>query len=75
MKHWEVEKAFMNTVYHGIVMLAFGLITVGTSMLEGAHGAVCFFVSSALFIWRVFLFSVHASGLCEVVAKYDEENK
>ena len=75
MKHWEVEKAFINTVYHGIVMLAFGLITVGTSMLDGAHGFVCFLVSAVLFIWRVFLFSVHSCWLSEAMARYDAENK
>lgn len=67
MKHLEIEKAFIDTVYHGILMLLFAILSVG------AQGIATFIVFATLLIFWVCLFFIHSSRLGRLLKDYDSE--
>jgi len=73
--HWEVEKAFMDVVYRGFVLVAFLVIMGGVSTIDSISGFLLMLISGVLVVWNVFVFSIHVGHLQKCIILYDKENE
>lgn len=72
--HWEVEKAFMNVVYHGIVLLVWLVIMAGVGTSHTKLGFAAFIFCGAMSCWNIIVLFAHTTWLGKVIKLYDKEN-
>lgn len=73
--HWEVEKAFMNVVYHGIVLLVWLVIMAGVGSVDTKMAFAAFIFCGAMACWKIVVLFAHVTWLQKVIQLYDKENE
>ena len=73
--HWEVEKAFMNVVYHGIVLLVWLVIMAGVGSIDTKMAFAAFVFCGVMVCWKIIVLYAHTTWLQKVIQLYDKENE